>query len=90
MCKRVWHRDNELSDVAGTEVLVVTFQDSVLVFPGKGFGECHACVRVIMPASSPEAYLDFFPDSVASESNLLALMEIMKIPDYALINLLTA
>lgn len=30
-----------------------------------------------MPASSPVAHLDFFPDGVSSESNLLALMEIM-------------
>ena len=37
MCRGIWHRDNELSDVAGTEVPGVTFQGSAPIVPGKGY-----------------------------------------------------
>lgn len=64
--------DNELSDVAGAEVLT-NFPRSY-TYPPRG-RICHTCGSSIMPASTPGAYLGIFLGSVAFESRLLALME---------------
>lgn len=37
LCQGMWHRGIKLSAVAGTEVLEVAFQVSMLIFPGKGY-----------------------------------------------------
>ena len=56
-CGGMWLRDNEGSDVAGTEFLAVTSQSSRLTLTTKGY---HVSVEVVLFLQAVQTYLDFF------------------------------